>query len=87
MKREKTYHSYYHDMRVCDKKNRCFISGRSIMTMSDMKCSEYNYLRRYIKFEYKPRFGYRVAIDRFYKNLKYRKRFIILYKKMQNSGE
>lgn len=81
MKKEKTYHGYYHSMRMRDKKNRYLISGRSLITMSDMKCSEYNYLRRYIKFKFKPHFGYRVAIDRFYKNLKYRKTFIRLMNK------
>lgn len=87
MKREKTYHGYYHKMREHDKKYRYLVGGRSPMNMGDMKYYEYSDLRRYINLNIKPHFGYCIVIYRFYKNLKYRKRFISLYKKGTNSGK
>lgn len=87
MKREKTYRGDYRKMREHDKKYRYLVGGRSPMNMGDMKYYEYSNLLRYINLELKPHFGYCVALYRFYKNLKYRKRYIILYKKARNSGE
>ena len=74
-------------MREHDKKYRYLVDGRSPMNMSDVKYTEYLKLLHYINLGLKPHFGYCVALHRFYKNLKYRKRYIILYKKTQNSGK
>ena len=51
------------------------------MNMGDMKYYEYNNLRIYIHLNLEPRFGYCIAIYRFYKNMKYRKTFIRLMNK------
>lgn len=83
MKREKTYHGYYHRMRARDKERRHFAGGRSPMTMSDMKYYEYSDLLRYIHLKLEPRFGYCIVIYRFYKNMKYRKTFIRLMNKIK----
>ena len=87
MKREKVAHGYYHRMREHDKKYRYLVGGRSPLNMGDMKYYEYNNLRRYINLKLEPHFGYCIAIYRFYKNMKYRNRFISLYKKATNSGK
>ena len=87
MKREKVAHGYYRKIREHDKKYRHLVSGRSPMNMSDIKYTEYIKLLHYINLGLKPHFGYCVALHRFYKNMKYRKRFISLYKKATNSGK
>lgn len=81
MKREKMRHGYYRKAREYDKKYRHLVGGRSPMNMGDMKYYEYNNLRIYIHLNLEPRFGYCIAIYRFYKNMKYRKTFIRLVNK------
>lgn len=81
MKKEKTYHGYYHRMRERDKKRRYLVNGRSPMNMGDMKYYEYKNLLQYIHFNWEPHCGYCIAIYRFYKNMKYRKTFIRLMNK------
>ena len=84
MKREKTYHGYYHKMRKRDKKYRYLVGGRSPINMSDRKHDEYFKLRWYILTDGDIiSYGYVLALYRFYKNMKYRKRYIKLYKKMK----
>lgn len=78
MKREKTYHGYYHKMREHDKKYRHLVGGRSYTNMSDMKYYEYRKLRWYIRSGDVNPYGFCIALNRFYKNLKYRKTFIRL---------
>lgn len=87
MKRNKTRHGDYHKAREYDKKYRYLVGGRNSMNMSDMKYHEYHKLNWYINTGDINPYGYCIALYRFYKNLKYRKRYITLYKKMKNSGE
>ena len=87
MKREKVRRGAYRKAREHDKKYRYLVGGRSPLNMSDMKYYEYSKLHWYINTGHVNPFGYCIALDRFYKNLKYRKRYIKLYKKMENSGE
>lgn len=86
MKREKVAHGYYHKMREHDKKYRYLVGGRSPMNMGDMKYYEYSKLRWYIYNGDVNPYGFCIALERFYKNLKYRKKFIMLHKKY-NSGK
>lgn len=86
MKREKTYRGYYRKMREHDKKYRYLVGGRSPMNMGDMKYYEYYKLRWYIYSGDVNPYGFCIALERFYKNLKYRKKFIMLHKKY-NSGK
>jgi len=81
MKREKTYRGYYHKIREYDKKYRYLVGGRSPMNMSDMKYYEYRKLRWYIYSGEVNPYGFCIALERFYKNLKYRKMFIRLANK------
>jgi hypothetical protein len=81
MKREKTYHGYYHKTREHDKKYRYLVGGRSPMNMGDMKYYEYSKLRWYIHSGDVNPYGFCIALNRFYKNLKYRKTFIRLMNK------
>ena len=85
MKREKVRRGAYHKAREYDKKYRHLVGGRSPLNMCDMKYYEYSKLHWYINIGDVNHLGYRIALYRFYKNLKYRKRYINLYKKMKKA--
>ena len=84
MKRDKMRHGAYRKAREYEKKYRYLIGGRSSMNMSEQKYDEYFKLRWYILSDGDVNiYGYISALYRFYKNMKYRKRYIKLYKKMK----
>ena len=83
MKRNKTRRGAYRNAREHDKKYRHLVSGRSPMNMSDMKYYEYRKLRWYVHSGDVNPYGFCIALNRFYKNLKYRKTFIRLMNKIK----
>ena len=84
MKRDKVRRGYYRKAREHDKKYRYLVGGRSPMNMSERKYDEYFKLRWYVLSDGDVIiYGYIPALYRFHKNMKYRKRYIELYKKMK----
>ena len=58
------------------------LNGRNSTNMSDFKYYEYHDLFYYVKYGWRPRFGYCLVIHRFYKNLKRRKKMIKMMEEM-----
>lgn len=60
-------------------------NGRTSKNMGNLKYEEYCKLTRYLIFGFKPHFGKALVIYRFYKNLKYRKKWIRDWKEWEKT--
>jgi len=80
--RTTTYRGYWKNRKR--KLNPKLVNGRVASNMSFLKTEEYKKLWYYIYFHDINPYGYAIATERLYKNLKYRKRYIKLIQSNKN---
>ena len=81
MKRQKTFIGFYTRMRKTRKRYHIRVG----INMSSLKDEEYKKLRQYLYTGFINPYGSYIALCRFYKNIKYRKKYV--YSLVRNTKE
>lgn len=85
MKRQKTRIGFYTNIHKKSKKHASLVNGRIGINMSLLKIDEYTKLRWYVYNGFINPYGSCITLYRFYKNIKYRKRYV--YNLSKNTQE